>query len=213
MKKILHWLDINTEAFFGMIMFFLMLIIILVQVIGRNLFGTGVPWGEEICKFCYVWVSYIGLSYATRNSIHIEIDAVRRLMPETVQKVLMIFTQVVMLVLFIRFFGGTLTNVMRIFERNNRALTIDISQNWMYMAGPIGYGLGVIRCVPTLYWKVRPFLCSMPVFVNPYGGVNGGLDNYCCDDELRAEYREQVPEEAYAEEAAFRAKHGRKKEG
>ena len=129
MKKIIHWLDINFEAFFGMVAFFAMLLIILYQIFARALVGHGVSWGEEICKFCYVWVSYLGLSYATRNSIHIEIDAVRRLLPEKVQKILMIFTTLVMLWLFIRFFDGALQNVLRNFEKNSRASSIDISAN------------------------------------------------------------------------------------
>ena len=204
MKKIIHWLDINFEAFFGMVAFFTMLLIILYQIFARALVGHGVSWGEEICKFCYVWVSYLGLSYATRNSIHIEIDAVRRLLPEKVQKILMIFTTLVMLWLFIRFFDGALQNVLRNFEKNSRASSIDISANWMYMAGPIGYGLGAIRCVQNLIWKVTHFSCSMPTFINPYAVLDGGLDNYCYDEALRQEYREQVPEESYAEVATMK---------
>lgn len=213
MKKIIRWLDINFEAFFGMVAFFFMLCLILFQIFARNLTGEGLAWGEEICKFCYVWVSYFGLSYATRNSIHIEIDALRRLFPEKVQKVMMIVSQLIMMLVFVYFFMGTLDNVSMIAKRNMRALTVNISQNWMYVAGPIGYGLGVVRACQTLWWKLRHFNCSMPVFVNPYGVLNGGLNNYCFNDELKAEYREQVPEEAYAEVEAFNAKHGKKKEG
>ena len=213
MKKIIHWLDINFEAFFGMVAFFAMLAIILYQIFARMIIGHGLPWGEEICRFCYVWVSYLGLSYATRNSIHIEIDAVRRRLPEKVQKVLMIFTTVVMLYLFIRFFGGTLQNVLRNFEKNSRASSIDISANWMYMAGPIGYGLGVVRCLQNLIWKVTHFNCSMPTFVNPYAVLDGGLDNYCYDEALRQEYREKVPEESFAEVAAMKERRKKNKEG
>ena len=214
MKKVIRWLDINFEAFVGMIAFFMMLIIILCQIFGRQIFGAGFPWGEEFCRYCYVWVSYLGLAYATRNSIHIEIDALRSLMPEKVQKSLMIFSQIVMMVLFIFFFQGSLENVIRNFQTNAQATTINANVNIMYMAAPIGYGLGVIRSIQTLYWKFRHFNCSMPVFVNPYAVLNGGLDNYCYDDKLKAEYREQVPEEAYVEEAEFRAKHGlARKEG
>ena len=88
MRKILRWLNINFEACFGMIFFFIMLGIILMQIFLRNIFGSGTAWGEEICKFCYVWVCYMGLGFATKNSIHIEIDAVRRVLPEKVQKIL-----------------------------------------------------------------------------------------------------------------------------
>ena len=214
MKKVIRWLDINFEAFMGMIAFFTMLLIILCQIFGRQIFGAVFPWGEEICRYCYVWVCYLGLAYATRNSIHIEIDAVRRLMPEKVQKVLMIFSQVIMMVLFIYFFKGTLDNVLRNFQSNAQATTFNASVNVMYLAGPIGYGLGIIRSIQTLVWKIRHFNCSMPVFVNPYAVLNGGLDNYCYDDALKAEYREQIPEEAYTEEEAFRAKHSlKRKEG
>ena len=137
MKKIIHWLDINFEAFFGMVAFFCMLAIILYQIFARMLIGHGLSWGEEICRFCYVWVSYLGLSYATRNSIHIEIDAVRRRLPETVQKVLMIFTTVVMLYLFIRFFGGTLQNVIRNFEKNSRASSYAFQVLHAYLCEPL----------------------------------------------------------------------------
>lgn len=206
MRKILRWLNINFEACFGMIFFFIMLGIILMQIFLRNIFGSGTAWGEEICKFCYVWVCYMGLGFATKNSIHIEIDAVRRVLPEKVQKILIIITQVVMLVLFCYFFFGTLQNVQRILERNNRAESINISQNWMYMAGPIGYGMGIFRCLQTLYWKVRHFSCSMPVFTNPNCVLNGGLEMYCFNDTIRQDTREAIPEEAYAEHAAFHNK-------
>ena len=112
------------------------------------------------------------------------------------------------------FFKGTLGNVLRTAQTHQKMLSVNLSQNFMYVAGPVGYGLGVLRCLQNLYWKLRHFNCSMPVFLNPYSVLDGGLNNFCFNEELREEYREKVPEEAYAEEAEFRAKHSRKsKEG
>lgn len=37
MKKVIRWLDINFEAFMGMIAFFTMLLIILCQIFGRQI--------------------------------------------------------------------------------------------------------------------------------------------------------------------------------
>lgn len=184
MKKVIRWLDINFGGFHGNDRLFHDAAYYSLSDFRPPDFGAGFPWGEEICRYCYVWVCYLGLAYATRNSIHIEIDAVRRLMPEKVQKVLMIFSQVIMMVLFIYFFKGTLDNVLRNFQSNAQATTFNASVNVMYLAGPIGYGLGIIRSIQTLVWKIRHFNCSMPVFVNPYAVLNGGLDNYCYDDAL-----------------------------
>lgn len=214
MKKLLRWLDVNFEAFFGMIAFFGMLILITMQILLRNLLGAGTAWGEEICRFCYVWVCYIGLGYATRNNLHIQIDALRKNFPEKLQKILIILTELLMLYVFCRFFCGTLENVMRVSAMNNRADSINISTNWMYVAGPVGYGLGVIRCTQGLIWKIRRFNCSMEVFTNPNGVLSGSLETYCYDDEVREEQRAKVSDEAYQEAAAFAAKHSRKsKEG
>ena len=213
MKKLIRWFDINFEACFGMIFFFIMLGIILMQIFLRNILGAGTAWGEEICKFCYVWVCYIGLGYATKNSIHIEIDAIRSKMPENVQKALMIFTQLIMLVLFCYFFYGTVQNVIRIYVKHSRAESINISQNWMYIAGPIGYGLGVVRCIQTLVWKFRHFRCSMPIFVNPNCVLTGGLDTYCFDDEIREETRQSIPDAAYKEYEELCEQRKAKKEG
>lgn len=214
MKKFIHWLDVNFEAFFGMIAFFAMLSIILMQIILRNLFGAGTPWGEEICRFCYVWVCYIGLGYATKNNIQIEIDAVRRNLPEKAQKVLIVFAEVVMLLLFLYLFRGTLDNAIRVYQKNARAESINISSNWMYVAGPVGYGLGIVRCLQTLVWKIRHFKCSMPVFFNPNGVLSGSLETYCYNAEILEEQRACVSAEVYEEAAAFREKHhlGKKKE-
>lgn len=184
-----------------MIFFFVMLSIILMQIFLRNILGAGTPWGEEICRFAYVWVCYIGLGYATKNSIHIEIDAVRRNLPEQWQKVLILTSQIIMLVLFIYFFYGTLENVMRVYLRNNRAESVNISQNWMYVAGPVGYGLGVIRCLQTLVWKLRHYRCSMEVFSNPNCVLTGGLETYCFNDQIRNDMRATVSDSAYTEYA------------
>ena len=125
----------------------------------------------------------------------------------------MIASQIVMMVLFFYFFMGTLDNVKVIAMRNMRALSVNISQNWMYMAGPIGYGLGVLRNFQNLIWKIRHFNCSMPVFVNPYSVLDGGLENFALNAERKEEYRNKVPAEAYAEVEAFNAKRSKKKEG
>lgn len=212
MKKVIQWLDINFEAFMGMCTFFAMMLIILGQILGRNLFGSGTAWGEEVCRYCYIWTSYLGISYATRNNIHVEINAVRRLLPEKTQKVLMILTQVIVLWLFLRFFASSVQNVIRAYQANTRFVSLDLSINWVYVAAPVGYGLGAVRCVQTLLWKLRHFSCSMPVFLNPYCVLDGGLNNYCYDEGLREEYRHKVPDEAYEEVAQLALQRKLKKE-
>lgn len=212
MKKAIRWLNINFEPFFGTIAFFAMLGIIVMQIILRNVFHAGTAWGEEICRFCYVWVCYIGLGYATHNNTHIQIDVLRRRMPLKVQKALVIFTEIVMMLIFLRLFMGTLTNVMRVADLNSRASSINISQNWMYVAGPVGYGLGVLRVLQSLVWKIRHVKCSWDLFINAEGVFSGAIETYCYPESVREEMRQGITPELQQEYEEFEAKRRRKKE-
>lgn len=210
-KKAIRWLNVNFEPFFGMIAFFGMLTIIVMQIVLRNVFGAGTAWGEEICRFCYVWVCYIGLGYATHNNTHITIDVVRRKLPVGAQKAVVIIAELIMLLVFVRLFSGTLTNVIRVADLNSRASSINISQNWMYVAGPVGYGLGVFRVLQSLVWKFRHIKCSWDLFINSEGKFSGAIETYCYPESVRQEMRDSITPELQQEFEEFEAKHGRKK--
>ncbi len=211
MKKLIKWININIEAAFGAIVFFGMLGIITMQIFMRNVLGAGTAWGEEICRFCYVWVCYIGLGYATRNNIHIKIDVVQRKLPIKVQKVMVIILQMMMLYVFCRFFYNTLITVIRVADTNARAESLNISQNWMYVAGPIGYGFGVVRAVQTLIWEIRHFGSSWELFINEEGVFSGTLDTFCYPKEVKEEMIACLNPDTVREAEEFEAARKRKR--
>ncbi|MDP6375490.1 MAG: TRAP transporter small permease [Pseudomonadales bacterium] len=52
------------------------------QVGARNLFGTGLLWGDGLVRVLVLWVAMVGAMVASRNDEHINIDAVTRHVPE-----------------------------------------------------------------------------------------------------------------------------------
>jgi TRAP-type C4-dicarboxylate transport system permease small subunit len=59
----------------------LMILIAFSQIVLRNLFDTGLTWGDPLVRNLVLWVGFIGAALATRESKHINIDVVSRLMP------------------------------------------------------------------------------------------------------------------------------------
>lgn len=55
-------------------MFALMVIIIFVQVIMRKA-GNSLSWSEELGKFLFVWISWMGISLGQREGEHIKITS------------------------------------------------------------------------------------------------------------------------------------------
>ena len=52
------------------------------QIVLRNGFDTGLPWGEALLRMLVLWVAFVGSTVATREGRHVRIDALVRLFPE-----------------------------------------------------------------------------------------------------------------------------------
>jgi TRAP-type C4-dicarboxylate transport system permease small subunit len=58
-----------------------MILIALSQIVLRNLFATGLSWGDPLVRNLVLWVGFIGAAIATREGKHISIDVVSQWVP------------------------------------------------------------------------------------------------------------------------------------
>ncbi len=64
-----------------------MILVSSLQIILRNLFDTGLSWGDSLIRNLVLWVGFIGASLATREGKHISIDVVSRWLPSLGNKI------------------------------------------------------------------------------------------------------------------------------
>ena len=84
MKTIIQKIDSGLAYFEnGLIILILgvMVLLAFLQVLLRNLFDTGLLWGDIFLRQLVLWVGFIGASLATREEKHINIDVLTRLIP------------------------------------------------------------------------------------------------------------------------------------
>ena len=74
-NKIISFID-KLEEILLVSMFVLMVLIIFIQVIMRYVFNNSLSWSEELGKFLFVWLSWIGISIGERRNEHIKITMV-----------------------------------------------------------------------------------------------------------------------------------------
>lgn len=87
MKKTLKFLDDNLEKCIATILVILMTIIVFLQIIFRYC-HVQVPWTEEIARYMFVWMIYLGCSAAIRARKHLKIDAVQLLFNDKINFIL-----------------------------------------------------------------------------------------------------------------------------
>lgn len=55
------------------------------QIVLRNLFETGIPWGDDAVRTLVLWVAMVGSMVAAGRGQHIRIDALVRYLPAAVR--------------------------------------------------------------------------------------------------------------------------------
>ena len=51
-----------------------MILVAFSQIVLRNIFGTGLTWGDPLVRILVLWVGFIGAAMATQERKHIQID-------------------------------------------------------------------------------------------------------------------------------------------
>lgn len=93
-NKIIHFLD-KTEEIILVGMFALMVFVIFIQVIMRYIFNNSLSWSEELGKFLFVWISWIGISIGAKRKEHIKISMFADKFSSKVQTICEILSEII----------------------------------------------------------------------------------------------------------------------
>lgn len=55
------------------------------QIVLRNLYDSGIVWGDSLVRVLVLWIGLVGAMVATRTDNHIRIDMVSRYLPDQVK--------------------------------------------------------------------------------------------------------------------------------
>ena len=59
-----------------------MVIIVLAQILLRNIYQSGILGGDELVRHLVLWIAFFGAGIATRSRAHVKIDAVKIIIPD-----------------------------------------------------------------------------------------------------------------------------------
>ena len=125
-------------------MFALMVIIIFVQVIMRKA-GNSLSWSEELGKFLFVWISWMGISLGQREGEHIKITMLTDRLPFRLAHI--ISDIVVIIICAVIFYYGV---ELVVAQGNVPYAGIKISTSWGYLAVVLGCGLMILRTLVSI---------------------------------------------------------------
>ncbi|MGD9808763.1 MAG: TRAP transporter small permease [Deferribacterales bacterium] len=153
--KILHYLDEHFEEAVLVVLLSAMSIIIGVQIFMRYVVQESLTWSEELARYLFIWVSYIGVSYAVKRHAHIRVEAAVMFMPPKVKKYVYIFSNVIFLVFALMVVKEGFILSMKIFNFGQSSPAMGIPMGYVYLAPAVGFLLVFIRLIQSLIKNIK----------------------------------------------------------
>ena len=100
--KLFKGIDYFTGILTGLMVFFVFLNVVL-----RTFFNAGLTWSEELARYLFVYVTYIGAISAMRANAHLGVDTLISRMKPQVQIVMYIVSQTIIAILMIILVWGS----------------------------------------------------------------------------------------------------------
>ncbi|PAE30341.1 TRAP transporter permease DctQ [Paenibacillus sp. 7884-2] len=150
--KVVRWLDEHFEEYILVFLSAFTVVIIFLQVVMRYVFDNSLTWSEEMARYMFIWLIYIGVSYAVKKKRHLGVDAIAMLFKEKGKLIVALIANFSFLIFAIvmTYFG--LDIVLRV-TRESAALQIPLT--WVYVAPVVGMTLTSIRLIQNMVIEVK----------------------------------------------------------
>lgn len=164
MPTLLQAIDRNAERW-ALLVFYVMLVsTMFIEVIRREVFSYSSIWGEEIVRYSFIYLAWIGAAAAVKERGHIRIDVVLHYLGPKAKALLYIFGDLVMFVVAVIALYWSFETVLVSAKFGSVSHGLRVSMVWFLSAVPIGFGLVVFRLVQSFLRDISDLRHGRPVF-------------------------------------------------
>ena len=157
-------IDKNGEKWLLLVFYVALVGTMFVEVIRRELLSYSSIWGEEIVRYAFIYLAWIGAAAAVKERSHIRIDVILHYVPSRMKALVYIFGDLVMLGVALIALYWSLEAVHVAWKFGSVTHGLRISQVFFLAAIPIGFALVTLRLIQSLLRDMRNLRLGKPVF-------------------------------------------------
>ena len=160
----LKTLDRNAERWALLVFYTMLVITMAVEVVRRALFAYSSIWGEEVVRYAFIYLAWVGAAAAVKDRAHIRIDVIFAYLPPRGKAGLYIFGDVTMLFVAVIALWWSFETVAVSWKFGSVSHGLRVSMVWFLLAVPIGFALMIFRILQSLIRDVRDMRAGKPVY-------------------------------------------------
>ncbi|MGB5561528.1 MAG: TRAP transporter small permease [Sedimenticolaceae bacterium] len=163
-RYILKQIDQNLERWLLLVFYSMIVMTIGTEVVRRFVLSYSSIWGEEIARYAFIYLVWIGVSAAVRDRAHIRIDVVMQFLSARGKALIYLFGDFVMLAVALLALFYSFETLMTSIKFGSVTHGLRIDQAWFLAAVPFGFTLTCFRLVQSIWRDGGDLRRGRPVY-------------------------------------------------
>lgn len=164
MRNLYKAIDMNAERWLLLVFYVMLVGTMFIEVVRREVFSYSSIWGEEIVRYSFIYLAWIGAAAAVKERGHIRIDVLMHYVPQTVKSLLYILGDIVMFIVALVAIYWSWETVHVSWKFGSVTHGLRISQTFFLFAVPFGFSLVVMRLVQSFLRDLSDLRNGRPVY-------------------------------------------------
>ncbi|MFP7478919.1 TRAP transporter small permease [Terribacillus saccharophilus] len=153
--KLLKKINAHAEEYLLVLLLASMTFFIFLQVCMRYLLNDSLSWTEELARYLFIWMVYIGISYGVKTNRHVKVEALLLVLSDKWKTLVRIGADVLFMVFCLVIIGRGFDLAFDLFQYEQRSAGLNLPMGYVYLAAPVGLSLVVIRLVQSILTTIR----------------------------------------------------------
>jgi TRAP-type C4-dicarboxylate transport system permease small subunit len=148
-------IDRNAERYLVFLIYTYLIFIIIAEVTRRFVLDFSSLWGSRTAVYAYIYLTYLGMSWAVRERTHIRLDALFDLVSKRIEGLLYIFGDVMMLLFALYTLNYSIPLILTSLEFGSATQALRLNRAFFQFAVPFGFLLFSGRVIQRMYYDIQ----------------------------------------------------------
>lgn len=157
-------IDENAERWLLLVFYVMLVVTMAIEVLRREVFSYSSIWGEEIVRYSFIYLAWIGAAAAVKERAHIRIDVLLHYLGNRPKAIVYIFGDLMMFAVALVALYWSLETVLVSAKFGSVTDGLRISKVWFLAAVPLGFSLMIFRLSQSLLRDLRSLRNGTPVY-------------------------------------------------
>lgn len=154
MKKILTCIDNYFKEVILSCMMAYFVFATAAQVVARYVLKVSAPWAEETARYVFIWMTFLGASYAAKKGIHIRVDILESALGKY-GNIVKHGSSLLFLVFLVIMASAGIQVCAGMIARPQYSTVLHIPMIYVYAALPVGMILTALRTLQRTYREIK----------------------------------------------------------